>query len=638
MKIFNITKHLERLTIPQRVLGFVAISLALLLWTNFSNIPQLAHMAESIRIFYEHPHTVTNTVKDAKIIVYLQRRGVREYIIETTPEKREELIRKIQEYEGRFNDKMKLVKERFLGDKAQIDEAVNLYRQALVYVKSELDTAKEGNIQEAFELTLDVHPGNPWPLLLKKLDQITDFAESRAKEKYKESQEIYNTEVTHILIYAVFSIVTLILMSYLFARSLLRPLGIFRNSIVELSDGNFTGTIAFKSDKNEFGELSRALDTLRQVAVREANDTYVKKQIADIARVLQKCVSFSDFGNVLASKLAPIMGLIYGAFYYNDISQGRLVRTGGYACDDSFHSGQFAFGQGLIGQAARDKTPLSFKLSSQERIGCGCGLGTIAVRAISIVPVVNNGEVLAVLEMGTTEEGFTDNQTAFIDALIPVISMNIEILSGTIETQHIFQSSQAQAQALAVSEQQLISRRDELEDNNQRLAEQARLMEEQAEELAAQKEALMQQSRALHENREALTHVEQRSQLILNSVKDGIIGLDTNGMTTFINSSGAAMLGFSVEELTGIKLHSMVHYALPDGSDFPQQQCPMFMTGTDGVARTIDNEVLWRKNKSSFPVEYTATPTYKNGTLVGIVVVFRDITLRKRAEEALQRG
>ncbi|MEO5360425.1 MAG: PAS domain S-box protein [Nitrospirota bacterium] len=622
----DIIRYLERLSITQRAMGFVVISLALLLWTNFSNIPQLAQMAESARVLYDHPHTVTNAIKDAKILALLHRRIIREYILETNTEVRDQLLKNKQENEDRFNNYMKLAKERYLGDKTQVEEVINLYRQLLTYVQVEIDAAKQGKTQEALEHMRDSHPGNPWPLLLKTMDQIVDFAEGRAKETYKASQAIYEIERIHVFIYAVFSVITLILISYIFVRSLLRPLSVFRDNIVELSEGNFTGTIAFKSDKNEFGQLSRALDTLRQVAVREANDTFIKKQTADIARVLQRCVSFSDFGNELTSKIAPTMRLIYGAFYY--VKQGMLIRTGGYACDESSNYSQFAFGQGLVGQAASNKTPLSIKLSSQGHIGTGCGLGTIAINAVYIVPVVHNDEVLAVLEMATTEEDFTDNQRAFIDALIPVIAMNTEILSGTIETQQLLQNSQAQTLALAASEQQLISRHDELEENNKRLAEQARLMEEQAEALAAQKEALIQQRTELQESRTALLHVEQRSQLILNSVEDGIIGLDTAGITTFINNSGAAMLGYSVEELTGCPA---IHYVFPDGSEFLQEQCPMFMTGKDGQARTVTNEVLWRKNKTAFHVEYTATPTYKNGTIVGTVVVFRDITLRKHA-------
>lgn len=208
IKFIDIISYLERLTITQRVTGFVVISLALLLWTNFSNIPQLAQMAESAREFYDHPHTVTNTIKDAKILALLHRRIVREYIFAADQEVREQLLKSKQENEDRFNNYMKLVKGRYLGDKTLVEEAINIYHQLLAYVQIEIDAAKQGNTEEALEHMRDSHPGNPWPLLSKTMDKIADSAEGRAKETYKVSLTIYETELIHVFIYAIFSVIS----------------------------------------------------------------------------------------------------------------------------------------------------------------------------------------------------------------------------------------------------------------------------------------------------------------------------------------------------------------------------------------------------------------------------------------------
>jgi PAS domain S-box-containing protein len=59
---------------------------------------------------------------------------------------------------------------------------------------------------------------------------------------------------------------------------------------------------------------------------------------------------------------------------------------------------------------------------------------------------------------------------------------------------------------------------------------------------------------------------------------------------------------------------------------------------TQGVTADRDDEVLWRKDGTSFPVEYTSVPIRKNGSIAGTVVVFRDISERKEAEEALRES
>ncbi|MBU0690133.1 MAG: EAL domain-containing protein [Gammaproteobacteria bacterium] len=129
---------------------------------------------------------------------------------------------------------------------------------------------------------------------------------------------------------------------------------------------------------------------------------------------------------------------------------------------------------------------------------------------------------------------------------------------------------------------------------------------------------------------------EYRSNLLLDSVSNGVWGLDTQGNTIFVNAAAGKMLGYSTSELMGKPMHATVHHSYPDGSPYPRDACPMHATFQDGMVRTVADEVLWRKDGSSFPVEYSSTPLYNEGELVGSVVVFQDITERKAAEE-LQR-
>ncbi|MFA7280343.1 MAG: PAS domain S-box protein [Sterolibacterium sp.] len=135
---------------------------------------------------------------------------------------------------------------------------------------------------------------------------------------------------------------------------------------------------------------------------------------------------------------------------------------------------------------------------------------------------------------------------------------------------------------------------------------------------------------------ENLASLEERSRLILGAVGDGIVGLDIEGRMTFANPAAPAMLGFSAEELIGQPMHALVHHHYADNSEFPREACSMYLTSVDGQPRTADSEVLWRKDGSSVPVEYSTTPVFKDGALVGSVVVFRDITERKAAELALR--
>jgi PAS domain S-box-containing protein len=139
------------------------------------------------------------------------------------------------------------------------------------------------------------------------------------------------------------------------------------------------------------------------------------------------------------------------------------------------------------------------------------------------------------------------------------------------------------------------------------------------------------------ESRQALIESAEFSRLLLESANSGIWGLGLDGSTTFMNPMGANMLGYEIDEVLGKSAYSLLHYSFSDGSPYPRDKDQMYSTFLDGQARNITNEVLWRKDGSSFPIEYNTHPIIRHGEVLGAVVVFQDITKRKNAEADLQK-
>jgi PAS domain S-box-containing protein len=140
------------------------------------------------------------------------------------------------------------------------------------------------------------------------------------------------------------------------------------------------------------------------------------------------------------------------------------------------------------------------------------------------------------------------------------------------------------------------------------------------------------------ERTEDLRDSEERTRLLLESVGDGVIGVDQEGRATFVNSTVVRLLHYQPEEIVGQKIHDLMHHTKPDGSPYPVETCPMYAAYTQGTVQVVGDEMLWRRNGSCFFVEYTAAPIMKDGTIAGAVIVFRDITERKQAEEALTKS
>ena len=128
---------------------------------------------------------------------------------------------------------------------------------------------------------------------------------------------------------------------------------------------------------------------------------------------------------------------------------------------------------------------------------------------------------------------------------------------------------------------------------------------------------------------ETIETIRKQNLQILQSVSEGILGLDKEGKLTFINPSAARMLGYTTDELIGKERHGTCHHTKPDGTRFPENECPIYATIKDGLAKTVNDEIFWKKDGTSFFVEYTSTPIKEMGELVGAVVTFRNIAERQ---------
>ncbi|TAJ30972.1 MAG: PAS domain S-box protein [Nitrospirae bacterium] len=123
--------------------------------------------------------------------------------------------------------------------------------------------------------------------------------------------------------------------------------------------------------------------------------------------------------------------------------------------------------------------------------------------------------------------------------------------------------------------------------------------------------------------------------LLLESTGEGIFGIDLQTRCTFINRAGAAMLGYRPEELLGRNMHELIHHTKPDGARYPAEDCPIARSCLSGQGCRLDDEVLWRRDGTSFHAEYAVRPILDEDWITGAVVTFANITERKRAELAL---
>jgi PAS domain S-box-containing protein len=129
---------------------------------------------------------------------------------------------------------------------------------------------------------------------------------------------------------------------------------------------------------------------------------------------------------------------------------------------------------------------------------------------------------------------------------------------------------------------------------------------------------------------------QQQLGLLLESTGEGIFGVDLDGHCMFINRAAAQMLGYEAAEVWGRNMHELTHHSHADGSHYPDTDCPIFNAFRQGLPCRIDTEVFWRRDHSSFAVEYSSHPIMDGSMVRGAVITFVDITERKRAADALR--
>ena len=601
----KILSYMERLALGAKLFFGFGFVLLIALFIGIRSFYSLVEINKSAKQLYEDDLVGISHIKEANLnLIYIER-SLRQMALSTNLAQREsakkwlELARVTLQKEFDEGRKNLLIRDK---NNKQVQEFDVLYGQYLRNVDQAI-TMIEEETPHAGSLVAQYLASDDFTAIVNSADdKLAEVARDQEKSAYELMTLVssYHKKLQFLSILLITGgLMGGGMLAWLITLSIQRPLGDLRKSIEDIAAGRLDKAVPHLDYDNEIGGMAQSIEVLQQGAQSAIIDRWIKEKLSEIDLAVQSTASYADFGNTLASRLAPIMDLVYAALYIVDANQTQLQRFGGYGCDDAIHTKCFDFGVGLVGQAAMDHRQISLALAGEDGVGVSMGLGKITVRTLLISPVLDRGKVLAVLEVGSLH-AFDSKQMAFFDALLPAMGEKIQILAGYVATRELLDKTRAQA-----------------------------------DELETQKSALLEQREAIEASKEVLVRTEERTRLILGAVGDGIVGLDTEGKISFANPAVSILLGYSDDELIGQAMHSLLHYAYPDGRDLPRAECSMYLTSCDGQPRRVDDEVLWRKDGTALPVEYATTPVYKDDQLTGAVIVFRDITERQQAEEKL---
>jgi PAS domain S-box-containing protein len=129
-----------------------------------------------------------------------------------------------------------------------------------------------------------------------------------------------------------------------------------------------------------------------------------------------------------------------------------------------------------------------------------------------------------------------------------------------------------------------------------------------------------------------LESVAHELETLLSSTGEGIYGTDRHGRVTLVNRAALEQTGYTLGEVLGRDAHALLHHTRANGDPYRKQDCPAMGAIDRGEGCRVENEVFWRKDETSFPVQYSAYPLFDGASVTGSVVTFTDISDRKVAE------
>jgi two-component system sensor histidine kinase/response regulator len=311
-----------------------------------------------------------------------------------------------------------------------------------------------------------------------------------------------------------------------------------------------------------------------KLEIESATKTY----LAEVSADLHRAGSLSDFARKFLFHTVPKVEADFGIFYVYEPEDQQLVPAGGYGIpSDSLE--KVARGQGLVGQCAKDMAPIVISDVGETDIRILSGEGAIFPKSIMLLPLVQGDQLFGVILLAALRVMVAEKR-ALLDALLPTVVMNLQILERSLSTQR---------QAEILQKQQI-----------------------------------------------RLQETEAWYRGIIKSAPEGLLVVDEQGVITLANPQIEAMFGYDAGALIGQKIEVLVPPAIR--SHHPSLREGFLRSGSTRAMGALAKDLRGvRRDGREFPVEVSlSTLPALDGRSLCVCASVRDITERKRAEKTLQ--
>ena len=280
----------------------------------------------------------------------------------------------------------------------------------------------------------------------KLMDSLVDHKESAARQSAQDAAAFSASVERWTILLMLVGASCGVGLGLLVGALVRRPNERLRKSVERLAGGDFKITIPHQDFDNEIGAMAHSLQVLQTVAIEADVLRWVKSSLFELGSAVQAIEELDEFANVLMRQLSPLLGAQVGVLYALQDADNQFSLAGGWGYSPGAAlTTCFALGEGLLGQSARDGKPLVVRQTEGTGLRIQSGLIDSPACEVRIVPVLGNaGLTLAVIELASVAPSQPQHE-ALLREVLPLIALNLEIISRNRIARSLLEQTQAQA-------------------------------------------------------------------------------------------------------------------------------------------------------------------------------------------------
>jgi len=548
-----------RFSIGARLALNFSLFLIIILILSTMYIFQISRMASVFRDFYDHPYTVSNKVLVIESNIIRMHRAMKDVAISESQAEIYKFSNAVDRLEDEIINDFTLVYDRYLGDRKEIDEAFDAFLDWREIRHEVINLKLAGENSASAAVTQD-RGARHVELLEKKIYTLVDFAEKKAASFSIEADNTRRTVFNSLWLFCSIALLCGIIITITATRSITSPLmrivewirvissGKLSNDI-SLSRNDEIGTLAdscrmmqqnlrYKSEiakKIAGGDFSERVDvensddevaiSINQIAenyslITEENElqNWLKTGQNLLNKDIQGVSDAQEFSHKVISRLCSHLDAQIGGVYIADVGKSELRLSGSYAFYLQENTNNIIpFGEGIGGQCAVEKQIISITKLPDGFFRIGAGSGECAPANVIAVPILHEGEISAVVELGAVRE-FTERELEFLRLTSDIIGYGLNSVLSKVETEKLLRETQRQSEELGVQQEELRQTNYELQEQAHALKDSEARLQIQQEELRVTNEELEQKTEQLQLQTDTLKQKNEEIDRVMNEI------------------------------------------------------------------------------------------------------------------------